>query len=305
MKNLRPVSVVIPTYNSAPYLIEALESVLIQTYPIHEIIIVDDGSSDNTVEVLEPYSNSIIYLKQHNAGSATARNTGIERATGEWVAFLDSDDVWEPDKIEKQVAYIQQVPELICIHNWFYFIGDWTHTPDRPKDLLAGKYDLGLLITNPVIHPSTAIIRRDLPARFVSWGEPSEDMIYFAEISMLGHIGYVDALLTGHRKRAGSVTKKPNAAARSFEVRERWIREMAPFIGQAKSDALIKRLNQSLVEQITLSKWLRDWPRYWTLREYLHRTWSKDIPLPSIATERVYPSFVYRFKDGFDRIAGK
>lgn len=93
------VSVIIPTYNRAHCVSEAIDSVLAQVPPADEVIVVDDGSTDNTTEVLAGYGDRITVLQQKNAGAAAARNTGIRHATGEWVAFLDSDDLWRPGRI--------------------------------------------------------------------------------------------------------------------------------------------------------------------------------------------------------------
>ena len=93
------VSVIIPTYNRAHCVGEAIDSVLAQVPPANEVIVVDDGSTDNTVEVLAGYGDRIIILHQDNAGAAAARNTGIRHATSEWVAFLDSDDLWYPGRM--------------------------------------------------------------------------------------------------------------------------------------------------------------------------------------------------------------
>jgi glycosyltransferase involved in cell wall biosynthesis len=97
------VSVVITTYNRAVYVVKAIESVLGQNYKNYEIIVVDDGSIDNTRESLTPYCQSIRYFYQENQGVSAARNKGIDLAKGEWVAFLDDDDEWFPTKLERQI----------------------------------------------------------------------------------------------------------------------------------------------------------------------------------------------------------
>jgi glycosyltransferase involved in cell wall biosynthesis len=102
------VSVVIPTYNRAADLKRALDSVSLQTVPIAEIIVVDDGSTDNTRDVVSQFGRGIVYLHQDNAGVAAARNRGIGAATGEWIAFLDSDDWWMPEKIQLQIEALQR-----------------------------------------------------------------------------------------------------------------------------------------------------------------------------------------------------
>ena len=94
------VSVIIPTYNSAGYIEEALESVFEQTLQDFEIIVVDDGSTDGTGEVLRKYGDRIRYIYQENNGPASARNGGIRVARGEYIAFLDADDLWVSTKLE-------------------------------------------------------------------------------------------------------------------------------------------------------------------------------------------------------------
>ncbi|MDX2155593.1 MAG: glycosyltransferase family A protein [Hyphomicrobiaceae bacterium] len=93
------ISVVIPTYNRAVPVGEAIESVLSQSAPPHEVIVVDDGSTDGTAATLQSYGDRIVVLHQRNSGVSSARNAGIARATGDWLAFLDSDDVWLPGRL--------------------------------------------------------------------------------------------------------------------------------------------------------------------------------------------------------------
>lgn len=105
------VSVVIPSYNHARFVTEAVDSVLSQTNCQIEVIVVDDGSTDNTREVLASYGSRIRYIYQDNKGLPGARNTGIRAALGEWVAVLDSDDYWHPQKTERQLAAVAAHPE--------------------------------------------------------------------------------------------------------------------------------------------------------------------------------------------------
>jgi glycosyltransferase involved in cell wall biosynthesis len=108
------VSVIIPTYNRAEYVTQAIDSVLAQTYEDCEIIVVDDGSTDKTREALEPYMDRITYIYQENAGVSAARNTGIKAAKGDWVAFLDSDDEWLPEKLAVQMRAVERHPQLVA-----------------------------------------------------------------------------------------------------------------------------------------------------------------------------------------------
>ena len=115
--NLSPlVSIIIPTHNRADLLPRAIKSVLSQSYTNYEIIVVDDGSSDNTAEIVQKCAPGTRYIYQENAGASTARNKGIELAKGEWIAFLDSDDEWLPDKLKLQTDLLQRNPGLV----WSY-----------------------------------------------------------------------------------------------------------------------------------------------------------------------------------------
>jgi len=114
------ISVVIPTYNSAAYIGRAIRSVQGQTYPAHEIIVVDDGSTDETEAVVSVFGEVVRYIRQSNAGAASARNKGIHGAEGEWIAFLDADDEWLPTKLQRQVELLERHPELAWVYANFY-----------------------------------------------------------------------------------------------------------------------------------------------------------------------------------------
>jgi glycosyltransferase involved in cell wall biosynthesis len=113
---VKTISVVIPTYNYARYLPEAIDSALRQTHPPLEITVVDDGSTDATPDVLAAYGDRIRVIRQKNQGVGAARNTGVSAARGEYVAFLDSDDIWDPRKLELQIARFEADPALGMVH---------------------------------------------------------------------------------------------------------------------------------------------------------------------------------------------
>jgi glycosyltransferase involved in cell wall biosynthesis len=105
------VSVVVTTYNQAPYVEQAIQSVFAQTFNDYEVIVVDDGSTDDTPARIAPFTDSVVYIRQRNRGIAGSRNAGVRHARGQLVAFLDGDDLWEPEKLAVQVAAAQSHPE--------------------------------------------------------------------------------------------------------------------------------------------------------------------------------------------------
>lgn len=209
------ISVIIPTYNRLAYLKDALASVFAQTYPIHEIIVVDDGSTDGTRAAMatEPYASRICYLHQPNQRQAAARNYGISVATGEYIALLDSDDVWHPEKLARQVQAIS--------HNQFFrpdFI--FTKFEDmssekiaagfRPKGAFSADYFGGsadAMLQQKDILLSSVMVRRECLKRvgkFDSSVQPSEDWDWFMRWGVVGVMcaGLHDVLV--HRRRHDS-----------------------------------------------------------------------------------------------------
>lgn len=157
------VSVVIPSYNCAVYLPKAVESVLAQTFQDLEILVVDDGSNDNTAEVLAPYLDRIHYLPQANCGLPGARNTGIRKARGEYIALLDADDSWLPEKLAHQLPCFS-TPEVGIVYSDFsvcYADGRSlaSYLADRP--LASEGWVVDHYLQSRFLFPSTMVFRRE------------------------------------------------------------------------------------------------------------------------------------------------
>jgi glycosyltransferase involved in cell wall biosynthesis len=137
------VSIIMPVYNGERYLRAAIESVLDQTYESWELIVVDDGSTDNTARLVSEISeneNRISYLYQQNGGQANARNTGIKNARGDLIAFLDQDDLWMKEKLELQVKAIEDSGADVIFSNGFLFVDDDVHSETEEFPTVHGKF---------------------------------------------------------------------------------------------------------------------------------------------------------------------
>ena len=181
------ISVVIPAYNCASTIGESIDSVLSQTRVdlVEEILVVNDGSKDNTAELVEKlYSKDtrVKLISKENGGVSTARNAGIRAAKGKWIALLDSDDVWLPEKLEKQWAEIENNKDIV-------FIGSNRNQEDlrygtKVNDHLY-KLDLKQLLIKTWPHTSTALIRRDV---FDTVGYYNEQMRYSEDAELWNRI---------------------------------------------------------------------------------------------------------------------
>jgi len=217
-KNVLPkVSVVIPSYQAGRFIREAVDSVLHQSYKDYEIIIVDDGSTDNTKEVLASYGDRIKVLNQNNMGVSAARNKGIMSSRGEYIAFLDADDLWLPDKLERQVTLLEEHPEIGLVFSDMWVVGE-TDVPARDRPFLGksafqiGKPSKGKvfkhLFLNDFIPMPTAMVRRrcfEKVGLFDSAYDSCEDYDLWLRLSQHFSIDYVDKPLAIYRMHGGSL----------------------------------------------------------------------------------------------------
>jgi len=222
------ISVIIPAYACAAFIPEALDSVFIQTFADYEVIVVNDGSPD-TPELeaaLQPYMARIHYLKETNKGPSGARNTGIRHARGEFVAFLDSDDIWLPDYLNTQVRFLESHPEVdASFADALLFGGTAGETPW--KLLKNGRSNIlsfdQMLRREGGQIPTACVARR---ARAIEAGmfdehlKRAEDLEFFVRICFPDRcVGYLGEVLVKYRQRPGSLTSDPgNRKWRGSEV---------------------------------------------------------------------------------------
>lgn len=259
------VSVIIPTYNRAKYVTHAIDSVLAQTYSDYEIIIVDDGSTDNTREVLETYMDKIRYLYQDNAGVSAARNTGIKTAKGKWIAFLDSDDEWLPEKLSRQMGSLARTGAKVCFTNIIW------NSKEAGKSLrdetYKGKYSddevfyepLELLLHRSSLYNvlSAVVIESRLLARVGCFDERisyGEDIRLFVRLTFETPFVYVHQLLVLFDRRPG---REGLTTDQSFGVTEAGCytdaitRSEAYFLCKGKSKQVVKELRRQLGHYIS------------------------------------------------------
>jgi len=161
------VSVIIPTYNCSAYIKAAINSALQQSYNNLEIIVVDDGSTDNTQKILTPYieNKKIIYIYQPHSGLSSARNYGVNIATGEYIAFLDADDIWMKNKINKQLKVISDAEVDMVFSNFNNLFENGSILKNRIGEKIKSDNEITfkkLFNNNNIIYPSTVLIKRSV-----------------------------------------------------------------------------------------------------------------------------------------------
>lgn len=291
------VSVVVPAYNYGRFLAGALDSVLAQTVRPHEVIVVDDGSTDDTPAVAARFAGRVAYVRQANAGVSAARNNGIGRATGDWLAFLDADDEWEPDFLERVRPVCLADPRPAVVFTDFRTFGAESAVHRPSASFRDWNPDTDLLVPTVSVMPSAAVVRAGLPVRFAEWAGNDEDAIAFNELAALGPIRCVPVPLARHRKHPASAQARAAAAPTGCENLLRWARGREP-----TAPGTVGRLFHTLARLTVAARWKRDWPQYWMFRSFCALHWPGDGPRPAVLSERVWPELVYRLKDSLDRL---
>jgi glycosyltransferase involved in cell wall biosynthesis len=208
------VSVIIPAFNVAEWLAETIHSVLAQTHRPVEVIVVDDGSTDGTPLVAQGFGNAVKYIRRLNGGVGAARNAGFRASTGEYVAFVDADDLWFPDKLARQVALLESKPDvgwvysdaLVVDHSARHVLDRVGRTWDLPEGDIVGS----LLLNNFVACP-TPLIRRALMEALGGFEElrsltVAADWHMWLRLAAAAPAGCVRSPLARVRSHPGSMT---------------------------------------------------------------------------------------------------
>jgi glycosyltransferase involved in cell wall biosynthesis len=207
--NHTTVSVIIPTFNSADLVTQAIDSALAQTARPAEIIVADDGSTDDTRRRVAAYGDPVIYLHQPNQGVAAARNLGLRRATGQFVAFLDADDLWHSSKLEVQLEVMSAQPDL-------GLLGTGRYDPSGVHRAVSGRGAVNRinwrdLAVKNYLTASSVMVRRsvlDQVGEFDTSLHGPEDYDLWLRITAISAVANVDFPLTGYRRIPDSLSQK-------------------------------------------------------------------------------------------------
>lgn len=209
------VSVIIPVYNASNYVAKAINSVLAQGYNNYEIIVVDDGSTDETREVLNGYEDRIRYVYQNNAGPAKARNTGIKQARGDYITFLDADDLWLPDKLEKQLSFFNIHPQYSLVFtDMQHIVGanviHKSYLKEKNYQYLSSGSIYENLLRECFIFTPTVMVKRECLERVGFFNENlriAEDYDLWLRIADKFQIGFLDQPLVIRNRHKNNLTE--------------------------------------------------------------------------------------------------
>jgi len=217
-----------PVYNRTSYLDEAIKSVLNQTYRNYEFIIVDDGSTTDKVREIVSCYPEIKYYKQQNKGISAARNKGIDLSNGEYIAFIDDDDVWLHDKLEKQINFLNNNKDksIGILSTWFYVINEYGQITCKKGNIVEGKIgDMILLNGNIVNPPSSVVIKRECISTVGGFNEDLigvEDMDLWYRISQCYEVYSLNEFLIKYRVHQDNISRNVS----KIEKNERKFLEM-------------------------------------------------------------------------------
>ena len=214
--NLPLVSIILPTYNCAAFLSHSIGTILSQTYNSYEIIVIDDGSTDNTKEVLYPFMQRIKYIRlEQNKGLPTARNIGVRSAQGKYIAFIDADDLWLPEKLQTDIEYFETHPEVSMVYSKHINIdekGDDLNGNTK-RQLPSGNIFLQLFSEQNFVISSSVVVRKEV---FETTGLFDEQLVNCQDWDMWLRIAFhfkvagINKPLVKYRHNPHSLSKNRN-----------------------------------------------------------------------------------------------
>lgn len=214
------ISVIIPVHNSASTILETIDSVRQQTYSDFEIIVINDGSTDQTLEILETIKDPRLKVFSYeNGGVSVARNRGIAQSIGAFLSFIDADDLWSSDKLELQLATLQSHPEAAVVYSWTRFINEINATSqDGVSIYFTGNILKPLLLKNFIASGSNILVKREAVERiggFDSEMSPAEDWDFYLRLAAIYSFVVVPKIQIFYRQTRGTASSQVTAMGRA------------------------------------------------------------------------------------------
>ncbi len=286
------VSVVIPAYNSETYISETIHSVLDQSVRPAEVIVVDDGSSDETSKIVRSFEGFVKLIQTPNLGVSHARNIGLERASSSWIAFLDSDDTWEPKCLETFLQYALENPHAVLLFSDFRTFGQVSGPQRLGTSFRRWRREYELLSPLVCVIPSASMVRKDVSTRFPEWARNNEDTIFFNAVADEGQVVHIPELLSNYRKH-------PSSAQRQPESHERAMKNM--FQHYMPNPRNRMRFGNTLVAYAKQRRASRSWNDFYTCCNLLEEHWADDRRIMLSVRAMRLSKLAYDFKDYLDR----
>ena len=281
---MKPISVIIPCYNSGTHLAQAIDSVLAQTCPASEIIVVDDGSTDDSPAIMARYGDRIRVVRQANAGLPAARNAGIQAATGEWLAFLDADDWWHPDFLLKTAQVLESSDAALAYSGW-QNVGAPPpyHDPYVPEDYEQAEPSKAVRLMRSTGWPvHAALTRRDVlfeAGLFNPALKSCEDFDLWLRVALTHRIARVPEVLAFYRFHPGQMSRnQARIALTHYQVQKTFLHKHPDILGTR---------DRTLHRAITSGELLKRGYRAY---------WSRDLPAARAIFRQV-------MRDGYGKLA--
>jgi len=301
------VSVIIPSYNIRGYIGQAIESALAQTDVPREIFVID-SSNDNTVEIIERYvhrtKGRVVLIRHSGFNISRARNMGIERATSKYIAFLDADDIWLPEKTSRQLEAFRQFPDAAGIFCRSFNFKNNLDDLNRKELQHEQKYliddpDIEHIMYRQIIAPSATMISRSTlgKVRFDERTNHGEDTVFFADIRMAEHFRLIYAPMVGRRMHPAQSSKLPWHTIWNVETRIRWCREHAEEIGSQLAQKLEYKLCMHLVEFLERCYWRRRMDKLDDMRRKVTELCPELMAKSFLSKKKLYPRWAYLLRD--------
>lgn len=298
MRNLNPkISVVIPFYERVDWLIEAIESVLIQTYRNYEIIVINDGSSENMASFVELYGDKINYIYKENGGPGAARNKGIELAKGEYIAFLDSDDIWCNTKLERQIEFMISTSAVWSHTGYLEFSGNkdlHSYIRNNNKGDVFSLLLLSFRIATPTVMVSNEFLKDNTDIRFAENMRYGQDHFFWLKLAFNNSLDYLPEILTKVRIRGQNAARRTRVKLQVSSQLWQYFKENSEFFLKNGRVDFITRIIYSLID--LLYNFVLFIERNLTKNKYIIELLSKFLYLLPYILRKIYAYLLLKLK---------